>query len=119
MRILALTFIAAACVAAAGEVSSDAAGTVSFEAAGQVSSEELIRLARTRSDSQEFREAMLASLPEAEIKKGIVFVEVGPDFLCVVEADAEPAGVRNVAVHSSAAVTSADHVSKLPTVGLV
>src|SRR5262249_42527446 len=28
--------------------------------------------------------------PEAELKKGTAFVEVGPDFLCVLEADVEP-----------------------------
>src|SRR5262249_51560302 len=90
MRILTILFIVATCAAAAGEVSRGPAGKVSVEDAGKVSSEELIGLAGTKSDSREFREAVLASLPEAELKKGTAFVEVGPDFLCVLEADVEP-----------------------------
>jgi enterochelin esterase family protein len=67
-------------------------GCVSAGAApdAKVSPEALIELARNRGDSVEFREAVLASLPDADLKKGTASVGVGPDFLCVVEADTAP-----------------------------
>jgi hypothetical protein len=74
MRTLAILLLAAATSSAAGKVAPEA----------------LIDLARSKGGSVEFRDAVLASLPDAELKKGIAFVGVGPDFLCVLEADTEP-----------------------------
>jgi enterochelin esterase-like enzyme len=67
-------------------------GCVSAGAAAdaKVSPEALIELARNTGGSPELRDAVLASLPDAELKKGTAFVGVGPDFLCVVESDTAP-----------------------------
>lgn len=73
VRILAIAVAAATCYAA-----------------DKVTPQQLIDLARTKGGSIEFRDAVIASLPDADVKKGTAFVGVGPDFLCVLEADAEP-----------------------------
>src|ERR1700736_2064691 len=73
LRILSIALAAATCYAA-----------------GKVTPEQLIDLARTKGGSIEFRDAVVASLPDAELKKGTAFVGVGPDSLYVLEADAEP-----------------------------
>src|SRR6266849_3829275 len=79
MRVGVIVLIAATCVTG-----------VRSSAAGKVSPEALIDLARTKGSSSQFREAVKASLPDADLKKGTAFVGVGPDFLCVLEADTEP-----------------------------
>jgi enterochelin esterase-like enzyme len=62
----------------------------SIFAAGKLPPEELIALARGAHGSAEFREAVIASLPDADLKKGMAYAGHGPDFLAVVETSQTP-----------------------------
>lgn len=64
--------------------------SVSMIAASKLPPEQLIEMARSSKGSAEFRESVLASLPKADLDKGIAYAEYGPDFLCVVESDKTP-----------------------------
>lgn len=59
-------------------------------AVAAISAPQLIDMARTNPASAEFREALVASLGEVEIKKGTAVTGQGPDFLWAVEAATVP-----------------------------
>ena len=67
------------------------AACVSLIAAEKLPPQRLIDLARSSPGSQEFRDALLASVPETDLKQGTAVVEYGPDFLWPVESDSTPA----------------------------
>jgi enterochelin esterase-like enzyme len=52
--------------------------------------EQLLAMAKSRPDSPEFREALVARLGEAPIKSGEAFDSNGPDFIWAVEAPSRP-----------------------------
>jgi len=52
--------------------------------------DELLAMAKSRSDAPEFREALVKRLGEAPIKAGEAFDSNGPDFVWAVEAAAQP-----------------------------
>jgi enterochelin esterase-like enzyme len=52
--------------------------------------DQLLAMARSRSDAPEFREALVKRLGEAPIKAGEAFDSNGPDFVWAVEAAAQP-----------------------------
>jgi enterochelin esterase family protein len=52
--------------------------------------DQLLAMAKSRSDAPEFREALLKRLGEASIKSGEAFDSNGPDFIWAVEAAVEP-----------------------------
>jgi enterochelin esterase family protein len=52
--------------------------------------DQLLAMARTRSDAPEFRDALVKRLGEAPIKAGEAFDSNGPDFVWAVEAAAQP-----------------------------
>ena len=61
---------------------------ISAFAADKPGPRELLDLAATRPDS--LRDALLASLPADQLKKGTAFVAYGPDFLWAIESDTRP-----------------------------
>ena len=52
--------------------------------------DQLLAMAKSRSDAPEFREALVKRLGEAPIKSGEAFDSNGPDFVWAVEAAAQP-----------------------------
>ena len=59
-------------------------------AADKVPSSKLVDLAHTRPQSSDFREALMATLGEANIQKGTAWAGGGPDFIFAVESEKEP-----------------------------
>ncbi len=51
----------------------------------------LLEMAAHKANSSEFKEALLAAVKPADIKKGTAFVGEGPDFLWAVESPSKPA----------------------------
>jgi enterochelin esterase family protein len=62
----------------------------SLWAAEKVPTPKLLQMAAKNPNSAEFREALMATLPEADINKGTAFIGEGPDFLWVVDSAAKP-----------------------------
>ena len=61
--------------------------SLSVFAAGKLPPERLLELARTSADSPEFRQALLDSIPPAELVRGTAVIAHGPDFLFVLQTD--------------------------------
>src|SRR4051812_1359846 len=59
-------------------------------AAEKISVPHLIQMAASDPDSQPFREALLSSFNEGEIKNGTAFIGEGPDFMWAVESAVKP-----------------------------
>ena len=59
-------------------------------AAEKIPPSKLIEMAGHKANAPEFKEALLASLKDADIKKGLAFVGDGPDFLWAVESKSRP-----------------------------
>lgn len=64
---------------------------ISAFAAEKMAPEQLIDLARNSPDSAQVREAILASIPAADLGKGTAVVGHGPDFLWAIEIETLPA----------------------------
>jgi enterochelin esterase-like enzyme len=62
---------------------------VSF-AADKMPAPQFIDLANRQPDSAAFREALTATLPDADLKKGAAIIGYGPEFVWVVESDSQP-----------------------------
>ena len=63
---------------------------VTAGAADKVPIPGLLQLARSAPHSPAFREALVATLGQAEIRKGVAFAGEGPDFLWAVESEKAP-----------------------------
>ena len=59
-------------------------------AAEKIPPSKLIEMAGHKANAPEFKEALLASVKDADIKKGLAFVGDGPDFLWAVESKSKP-----------------------------
>ena len=62
----------------------------SLPAAGKLTAPQLIELSRKSGSSQEFADALRASLADAEIKNGTAILGEGADFIWAVESEKEP-----------------------------
>ncbi len=59
-------------------------------AAEKIPPSKLIEMAGHKANAPKFKEALLASVKDADIKKGLAFVGDGPDFLWAVESKSKP-----------------------------
>ncbi|MGH7248178.1 MAG: alpha/beta hydrolase, partial [Pseudomonadota bacterium] len=59
-------------------------------AAGSLPSSRLVDMARTNPNSAEFHDALISTLGEANIQKGVAFAGGGPDFIFAVETNKIP-----------------------------
>jgi hypothetical protein len=59
-------------------------------AAEKTAPSQLMEMARKEPNSAQFREAAIATLNDADIKKGAAVIGEGPDFLWVVESESRP-----------------------------
>lgn len=65
-------------------------------AAEKTPAPQLIQMANKEPNSPRFREALLATLKEADIHKGAAFIGEGPDFLWVVGTIAAHMGTHRI-----------------------
>jgi hypothetical protein len=75
MRVRVALFIMAAAIAPAAE---------------KTAPSQLLEMARKEPNSPQFREAVVATVSDADLKKGAAIVGEGPDFLWVVESESRP-----------------------------
>lgn len=64
--------------------------TVGCFAATKLPPEKLIELARSKQAQAELADAVAASLPKADLEKGMAYAEYGPDFVCFVQSEKTP-----------------------------